>query len=123
MKFIVPVQVNVKFSMILPRKQMPVSILTKKPHHYCDSQSWNKMHPRFLGQSFSREDSKQLPLRVFSLWLMQMFREQRTPFLGRKAPGCSLSTRVSSSASPLEPQGTGRELSTVCCRLRSQIDR
>lgn len=46
MKFIVRLQVNVKFSMILPRKQMPVSILTKKTHHYCDSQSWNKMHPK-----------------------------------------------------------------------------
>lgn len=44
-ELIVRLQVSVKVSMILPRKQMRVSTLTKKPHHYCDSQNWNRMHP------------------------------------------------------------------------------
>lgn len=73
MKFIVWFQVGVKISMILPRKQMPIGTLTKKPHHYGDSQSWNKICPRSLvSQNFSRENSEQLPLRFFQLWLLWM---------------------------------------------------
>lgn len=73
MKFIVWFQVSVKISMILPRKQMPTGTLTKKPHHYSDAQSWNKIRPRSLvSQNFSRENSEQLPLRFFQLWLLRM---------------------------------------------------
>lgn len=83
MKFIVWFQVSVKFSMILPRKQMPVSTLTKKPHHYCASQSWNKIHPkRLMSQNFSRENSEQLLLRFFQCWLMRMLPEPSTLCLG-----------------------------------------
>lgn len=71
MKFIVQFQVSVKFSMVLPRKQMPVSTLTRKPHHYWDSHSWNKIHLKsFVSQNFSRENSEQLPLIFFQLWFI-----------------------------------------------------
>lgn len=78
MKFIVWFQVSVKISMILPRKQMPISTLIKKPHHYGDSQSWNKIHSKSLvSQNFSRENLEQLPLRFFQLWLLIMLRTKQ----------------------------------------------
>lgn len=128
-KFIVRLQVSVKLSMILPRKQMPVSTLNQgAPSLLLLSELEQNASKCLVSQSFSREDSKRLCLwESFNYGLCKCF-VNRAPFSqkGRhclSALGRSLSTRVSTLASLLGPQGMGRELSIVCCRLRSQIDR